>query len=142
MGQKEGSLAHIEEMLSLEYESETESNAGSVLLAQLSQLTPLPLIPISSSLSPPPPYTMSQPDYSAIIRQLQEQVEVLTAQLAGRAGGVGGDAAINTEVAKLQVFDEISLKVSGFVTAYKLYLKMKMNRIALEKQIQWILSYV
>ena len=66
----------------------------------------------------------------------------MTAQLAGRTGGVGGGAAVNIKVAKPQVFDGILSKVLGFVMAYKLYLKMKMNRTALEEQIQLILSYM
>jgi len=78
VGQEEGPLAYTEEMLSLEYESETESNTESVLSAQLSQPTPPPLIPISLSPLPPPLYTMSQSDYPAIIRQLQEQIAALT----------------------------------------------------------------
>ena len=49
MEQEEGPLAHIEETSSSEYKSETESNAGSVLLAQLSQSTPLSLTSISPS---------------------------------------------------------------------------------------------
>jgi len=34
------------------------------------------------------------------------------------------------------------LKVSGFVTAYKLYGKAKMREVPVEEQIQWVLSYV
>ena len=66
----------------------------------------------------------------------------MTVQLAGRARGVGEGIAVNTEVAKPQVFDRTSSKVSGSVTACKLYMKRKLREIALEEQIQWVLSYV
>jgi len=78
VGQEEGSLVLTEEMLESEYGLETKSSTGSVLLAQqLSQPTPPPLILLSPLLSPLLPYIMSQPDYSTIIRQLQEQIAVL-----------------------------------------------------------------
>jgi len=99
----------------------------------------LPSLTLSSFSSPPPSYEMSQqPDYPAIIRQLQEQIMTLSEQIAGRAGG----EAAGLEVAKPQIFDGTPSKVSGFVTACKLYGKAKMRGVAVEEQIQWVLSYV
>ena len=93
---------------------------------------------------------MSQPNYPAIIQQLQEQLAVQQAQiealLVGRRGGgavvrnKGGGGA--TDVAKPQIFDSTSLKVSEFITVYKLYIRMKLKKESVEMQIQQVLSHM
>ena len=56
----------------------------------------------------------------------------------GTRGG-GGEA---TKVAKPEIFYGTSLKIAGFVTACKLYIRMKLRKESVERQVQWILSYV
>ena len=53
-----------------------------------------------------------------------------------------GRVAAGTEVVKPPTFNGISSKVSGFITACKLYIKIKIRKAIVEKQIQWVLSYV
>lgn len=48
----------------------------------------------------------------------------------------------NVEVARPQIFDGSTEKVFGFLMACKLFMRMKMRKVVVEKQIQWILSYV
>ena len=46
------------------------------------------------------------------------------------------------EMAKPAIFNGEAEKVGGFVTACRLYLKMKMREGTLEEQVIWVLSYV
>ena len=55
---------------------------------------------------------------------------------------MGGGTPAATEVAKPQTFNRISSKVSRFIEACKLYMRMKLRESSVEEQIQWILSYI
>ena len=68
---------------------------------------------------------------------MEEQITTLSEQVVVREGGV-----TNLEVAKPQVFDGTPSKISEFMTACKLYGKVKMREVPIEKQIQWVLSYM
>jgi len=75
---------------------------------------------------------------------MQAQIQAL---LAGEVGGGEGVAREvgrkgEAEVAKPPILDEISSKIAGFITACKLYMRMRMREESVEGQIQWILSYV
>ena len=74
---------------------------------------------------------------------IQAQIQALlvkrvkgTERKVGRIDG-GGEA---TEVAKPQIFDGTSSRVSGFILVCKLYFRIKLREESVEGQIQWILS--
>ena len=75
---------------------------------------------------------------------MQAQIQAL---LAG--GARGGEMAPKevergegAEVAKLQIFDGMTARVASFITACKLYIRMRMREETVKGQIQWILLYV
>ena len=76
---------------------------------------------------------------------MQVQIQALLAA-AGGAGGERGAVGPNTgshmEMAKLAIFNGEAERVGGFITACRLYIKMKLRGNTVEEQIQWVLTYV
>jgi len=62
--------------------------------------------------------------------------------LVVQEGVVAFRIGASTEVAKPQVFDRALGKVSGFITVYKLFLRMRMKGDTVKEQIQWIVIYI
>jgi len=94
---------------------------------------------------------MSQLNLQEIIQQQQEQLAAMQAQIQAllAAGGAGTGSATtgsnmgsHMEVAKPAIFNGEAGKVGGFVTAYRLYLRMKMRKATVEEQVFWILLHV
>jgi len=95
---------------------------------------------------------MSQINLHEIIRQQQEQLAAMQAQIqallvaqgGAEAGGAitGSNAGPSMEVAKPAIFNGEVGKVGGFITVCRLYLRMKMRGTSVEEQVQWVLSYV
>ena len=45
-------------------------------------------------------------------------------------------------MAKPQIFDGTPSKVSEFVRAYRMYMKMRLKEAPVEEQVNWVLTYV
>ena len=74
---------------------------------------------------------------------MQVQIQAL---LAVGGGGTGGEErrtpGPKVEVAMPAIFNGEMGKVGGFVTACRLYLRMKMREATVEEQVFWVLSHV
>jgi len=71
---------------------------------------------------------------------MQVQIQALMAEGIGKGEMAPREVARGAEVAKPQIFDRMTTRVAGFITACKLYIRMKMREETVEGQIQWILS--
>ena len=93
---------------------------------------------------------MSQLNLHEIIRQQQEQLAAMQAQiqaLLAAQGGAGGGAergltGSKVEVATPAIFNREAGKVGGFIMACRLFVRMKLRGATVEEQVQWVLSYV
>ena len=150
VGLEEDPLSPTKISSSSEYKFDTETSAGSVLpLYTSSPLTPPPPSTISP-IDSPPHYNMSQLNLHEIIRQQQEQLAVMQAQIQALlaaqegvgAGGAEPNAGAHMEVAKPAIFNGEAGRVGGFITACRLYIKMRLRGNTVEEQIQWALTYV
>jgi len=144
VGLEEGPLSHTEISSSSEYESESETSTGSALpLYTSSPPSPPPSSSSPTSIDSPPSYhnNMSQLNFQEIIRQQQEQMAVMQAQIqallaqAGGAGGERGTTGSQMEVAKPAIFNGEAGRVGGFITACRLYIKMKLRGNTVEEQV-------
>jgi len=84
---------------------------------------------------------MSQINLQEIIWQQQEQLAAMQVQIqALQAGGAGGREKRRegggVEAAKPQIFNGTSAKVGGFISACKLYIRMRMRGESVEGQVQ------
>ena len=74
---------------------------------------------------------------------MQVQIQALLATEGGGAGGAErGMTGPKVEVAMPAIFNREVGKVGGFVTTYRLYLRMKMREAMVEEQVFWVLLHV
>ena len=76
---------------------------------------------------------------------MQVQIQALLAAAGGTArerGPTGSNMGSHMEVAKPAIFSGEAGKVGGFITACRLYIKMRLRGNMVEEQVQWVLTYV
>ena len=87
---------------------------------------------------------MSQINLNEIIRQQQKQLAAMQMQIQTLLAEGAGEEAVPREigrggegkVAKPQIFNGTLSKVAGFITACKLYIRIKMREELVEEQVQ------
>ena len=72
---------------------------------------------------------------------MQAQIQALLAA-AGERGPAGSNMGSHMEVAKPAIFSGEAGRVGGFITACRLYIKMRLRGNTVEEQVQWVLTYV
>ena len=76
---------------------------------------------------------------------MQAQIQALLV-VQGKAGvrgeTVGSNVGSHMEVAKPAIFNEEAAKVGSFITACRLFLRIKLRGATVEEQVQWVLSYM
>ena len=65
---------------------------------------------------------------------MQVQIQALLAATGGTA--TGSNTGPHMEVAKLAIFNREAGKVGGFITACRLFLRMKLRGATVEEQVQ------
>jgi len=60
----------------------------------------------------------------------------------GKIVALRSNTRSNVEVAKLPTFNGNATKVSGFIMACRLYIRIRMINTFVEEQVQWVLLYV
>ena len=76
---------------------------------------------------------------------MQAQIQALLAAQGGIGAEevrTGPNAGAHMEVAKPAIFNREAGKVGGFITACRLYIKMRLRGNTVEEQVQWVLTYV
>ena len=77
---------------------------------------------------------------------MQAQIQALLATQGGTGVGGGGVERGTTgpkvEVATPAIFNGKTGKVGGFITACRLFVRMKLRGATVEEQVQWVLSYM
>ena len=70
---------------------------------------------------------------------MQPQIQALLAAQEGTGverEAVGANMSSHMEVAKPAIFNGEVEKVRGFITAYRLYIRMKLKGMSVEEQVQ------